>query len=201
MVFLQHHFSCGVLPSTTKYFLAMTATTAVYSSQLGRFPVEESTWLRAMADVGIRSASRLGDWAERIGGPRFHGRFGILLYHRIAELVPGLPPPTINVTPRKFREQLLGVLANGFVFWPLSKVLDWVAQGHAVPPYVTVLTIDDGFAGTYLHAWPVLRELRIPATVFLASAYLDQHEPFPFDHWGRRYAKLRCRRDVFAAQR
>ena len=145
-------------------------------------------WLRALADVGIRSASLLGNWAERIRGPRFRGRFGILLYHRIAAVVPGLPPPSINVTPGQFRKQLAGLLAKGFVFWPLSKVLDCVAQGQPVPPYVTVLTIDDGFAGTYLHAWPVLRELRIRATVFLATAYLDWNEPFPFDHWGRRHA-------------
>ncbi len=43
------------------------------------------------------------------------------------------------------------------------------------------VTFDDGFETVYRHAWPVLQELRIPATVFLNTAYLDSPEPFPFD--------------------
>ena len=30
----------------------------------------------------------------------------------------------------------------------------------------------------------MLREFRVPATVFLATAYLDSPAPFPFDSWG-----------------
>src|SRR5690606_15967920 len=32
-------------------------------------------------------------------------------------------------------------------------------------------------------AFPVLRRLKIPATVFLATAYLDSSRPFPCDDW------------------
>ena len=41
------------------------------------------------------------------------------------------------------------------------------AQGEPVPPYVVVVTFDDGFESVYEHAWPVLREFRIPATIFV----------------------------------
>jgi peptidoglycan/xylan/chitin deacetylase (PgdA/CDA1 family) len=46
-----------------------------------------------------------------------------------------------------------------------------------------VVTFDDGYEGVYRYAWPILRELKIPATVFLATAYLDREGPFPFDDW------------------
>ena len=56
-------------------------------------------------------------------------------------------------------------------------------HGTPIPPRVFVVTFDDGYENTYHYAWPVLKEFGIPATVFVATAYLDQVEPFPFDDW------------------
>ncbi|MDA1016271.1 MAG: polysaccharide deacetylase family protein, partial [Planctomycetota bacterium] len=128
--------------------------------------------------------SGFGAAACRMVGPRVGGQFGILLYHRIADEVSAVERPSINVPPRQFERQIRGLVQAGFVFWPLSRVLENAARGECVPPYVVVLTFDDGFEGVYLNAWPVLRELNVPATVFLATAYLGSEQPFPFDHWG-----------------
>lgn len=49
------------------------------------------------------------------------------------------------------------------------------------------MTFDDAYGNIYTQAWPVLRQLGIPATIFLATAYLDSDEPFPFDPWGVAY--------------
>jgi len=157
------------------------------SSNAHRFVPAESPHRVAAREWGVRSVSAVGTWAHRLAGSRSRGRFGILMYHRIAEEVPGLPRPTINVPPAQFRRQIQGLRRRGFVFWPLQRVLALAAAGHRIPPYVTVLTLDDGFEGVHQHAWPVLRHLRVPATIFLASAYLGSQEPFPFDHWGRRF--------------
>ncbi len=109
--------------------------------------------------------------------------FGILTYHRISPAVPGHPAPTCNVTPSNFRAQLEGLLARGYEPWPLRTALEWAAGGRAVPARAFVVTFDDGYENVYRHAWPVLREWNIPATVFLATAYLGSAEPFPFDDW------------------
>ena len=50
-----------------------------------------------------------------------------------------------------------------------------------------MITFDDGFAGVYEYAWPVLKELKVPATVFVSTAYLDSTDPFPFDRWARQH--------------
>jgi peptidoglycan/xylan/chitin deacetylase (PgdA/CDA1 family) len=55
------------------------------------------------------------------------------------------------------------------------------------PPRTIALTFDDGFQSVYTHAWPVLREFRVPATIFLATAYLGSTAPFPFDTWGLKH--------------
>jgi len=111
------------------------------------------------------------------------GAFGILMYHRITPHVPGVPAPTWNVTPRGFRRQLAGLLKRGFRALPLREVLRHYREGKSVPPKTFVVTFDDGYANNYWHAWPILQELQIPATIFLATAYLDSQRPFPFDDW------------------
>jgi len=46
------------------------------------------------------------------------------------------------------------------------------------------VTFDDGLEGVYRYALPILRELNVPATVFVCSGYLDREGAMPFDDWG-----------------
>jgi len=108
---------------------------------------------------------------------------GILMYHRTSPVPAGLPRPTFNVTPDRLRMQLAGLLDRGYRPWPLRDVLQAMDAGRPIPPKVFVVTFDDGHASNYLGAWPVLKELRVPATIFVATAYLDSTAPFPFDDW------------------
>jgi len=105
------------------------------------------------------------------------------MYHRVTPIVPGLPSPTWNVTPERFRRQLLGLLRRGFQPWPLREVLHHAAEQRRLPPKTFVVTFDDGYANNYLNAWPILKALNVPATIFLATAYLDSESPFPCDDW------------------
>jgi peptidoglycan/xylan/chitin deacetylase (PgdA/CDA1 family) len=62
-------------------------------------------------------------------------------------------------------------------------VIDFHNRGKRIPPKTFVVTFDDGYENVYRYAWPVLKELVVPATIFLATAYLDSELPFPFDDW------------------
>lgn len=109
--------------------------------------------------------------------------FAILTYHRIAPLCDGQPAPTWNVTPQRFGQQLAGLLARGYRPVALSDAIACHLEGSSLPPHSFVVTFDDGYGNVLQHALPVLRKYRIPATLFLATAYIDQDEPFPFDDW------------------
>jgi peptidoglycan/xylan/chitin deacetylase (PgdA/CDA1 family) len=137
------------------------------------------------SDCVKRSAGTAGVLLNRLLGSRVGNRPGMLVYHRVSPRFPGLPEPTINVTPRRFREQLAGLLRLGFRFSPLREVLEAQRRGFPVAPRTVIVTFDDGHGSVYTRAWPVLRELGVPATVFLNTAYLDQEGAFPFDAWGR----------------
>jgi peptidoglycan/xylan/chitin deacetylase (PgdA/CDA1 family) len=136
--------------------------------------------LRALTRM---TASRISVPFSKLFGPRREGAFGILMYHRISPRFRGAASPTWNVTPARFRSQMIGLLNRGYTPWPLKKVIEHDARGERIPPRVFVVTFDDGYANNYTNAWPVLKELKIPATIFLATAYLESDEPFPFDDW------------------
>jgi peptidoglycan/xylan/chitin deacetylase (PgdA/CDA1 family) len=90
----------------------------------------------------------------------------ILGYHRVCEEVDELA-----VTPRQFRAQMETLRASGI---ELVRLAD-VAAPDRLPPggrYASV-TFDDGYRDNLEHAVPVLRELGIPATVFLPVRILD----------------------------
>jgi glycosyltransferase involved in cell wall biosynthesis/peptidoglycan/xylan/chitin deacetylase (PgdA/CDA1 family) len=144
--------------------------------------------LRHMGRDGAKRAAGLAAaLIERLFDVGDGQRFGILLYHRVAPRVPGLPEPPLNVTPERFREQIGGLIRRGYVITPLREVLRRRASGTPLAPRTVVVTFDDGFASVHAHALPVLREFKAPATVFLNTAYLDSAKPFPFDRWGMAY--------------
>lgn len=133
-------------------------------------------WKRAAAARAAAVARTFCGW----GAP---GTFGILMYHRVTDAVPDAPFPTWNVTPRRFRSQLRGLLARGYRPRHLREVLAACAAGRPIPPRTFVVTFDDGYENNYTDAYPILRETGVPATIFLATAYLDSRTPFPCDDW------------------
>ncbi len=118
----------------------------------------------------------------------------VLTYHRIAPKYKGVPFPTINVTPEKFRDQLLGLQRAGFRFASLSSVLDACENLHGtaadVPERTVVVTFDDIYDNVFQNAWPVLQELKIPVTFFVSTAFVDSTEPFLFDPWAQQHRDL-----------
>lgn len=136
-----------------------------------------------MQTLAARVSLRAAILASAVLGNRTRGRIGILMYHRITERCPDVSTPTWNVTPERFRRQLRGLLARGFQAWPLLSILDHGRRGLPVPPRTFVVTFDDGYESVYVNAWAVLRELSVPATLFLATSFLGSLTPFPFDDW------------------
>ena len=116
-------------------------------------------------------------------GPRETRAFGILAYHRIAAPIPGRPAPTWNVPPDRLRQQLQGLVDRGFRAWPLLNLQKLAAEGQPIPPKAFAVTFDGVYENFYLNALPILRQFNIPATVFMATAYLDSTEPFASDDW------------------
>ncbi|ADB18496.1 polysaccharide deacetylase [Pirellula staleyi DSM 6068] len=130
-----------------------------------------------------RLKSEAGRVLHQLLGVRHRQALGVLMYHRISSCPNAVIDPTWNVTPRMLRLQLEGLLKRGFRAWPLQRVLDYHRRGQPIPRTVFVVTFDDGYENNFTEAFPILCELEVPATIFLATAYLDTQDPFPSDDW------------------
>jgi peptidoglycan/xylan/chitin deacetylase (PgdA/CDA1 family) len=97
----------------------------------------------------------------------------ILTYHSISE---GDSP--LKVSPSLFAEQMEWLRDNVRVA-PLSEVVAALAGRRPLPERTVVLTFDDGFRDFYSSAAPVLRRLRLPATVFLPTGYCGKLNRWP----------------------
>ena len=140
----------------------------------------------ALRHAAIRGACHAFAAADRVAGDREGGGFGILMYHRCCPCPGGRDGATLNVTPGRLREQLAGLKDRGAVFRTLPSVLDDREAGRPLPREAVVVTFDDAFACLAEHALPVLKELEVPASVFVCTGLVDNAGPMPFDPWGRR---------------
>ncbi|MGH8156938.1 MAG: polysaccharide deacetylase family protein [Rhodanobacter sp.] len=108
----------------------------------------------------------------------------ILAYHRIMPL----PDPAtfdfdlelISTSPDRFRDQMR-LLKQRFRPMRLTDVAATLDAGEALPPDAVVVTFDDGYDDNYRIAYPILRELGVPATFFVSTGHIDSGRPFAYD--------------------
>ena len=71
-------------------------------------------------------------------------------------------------------------LAARYHVMPVVEMIHQLEAGHALPRNAVGITFDDGHASNYQLAFPVLKELGLPATFFLATGFLDGTHPLWF---------------------
>lgn len=95
----------------------------------------------------------------------------ILMYHGVCDCAP--IPTHINFhLGRNLFEQQMQALKRRYRVLPLSDVVDSVTRGKPLEKAV-VLTFDDGYKNNACYAAPKLNRLRLPFSVFVATAYVD----------------------------
>jgi peptidoglycan/xylan/chitin deacetylase (PgdA/CDA1 family) len=97
------------------------------------------------------------------------GRVTILIFHRVHERPDSLFPDEMHSTA--FKDRMLWV-RSCFNVLLLEDAVAALAQG-AVPERALAITFDDGYADNYTIALPILRQLGLPATFFIATGFLD----------------------------
>lgn len=108
----------------------------------------------------------------------------ILAYHRVVTIDDasefGFDLDLVSASAAQFREQMSLVRER---FNPI-RFVDLVAaiSGRApLPRNPLIVTFDDGYDDNYRTAFPILRELGVPATFFVSTGHVDSGAPFAYD--------------------
>lgn len=98
----------------------------------------------------------------------------IFAYHRV------LPEPDLlrpgEVVAEAFEKQIHFLFRN-FSVLPLREAASRLKQGN-LPARACCITFDDGYADNLTVALPILEKYQLPATVFVATGYLDGQRMF-----------------------
>lgn len=114
----------------------------------------------------------------------------ILAYHRIWDIRHEDEFPfdaeLVSATPAEFRWQMEHLRRHHH---PISfRQLLAASDGkERLPKQPVIVTFDDGYEDNYVHAWPVLRDLGIPATIFLATDYIGSDQTYWYDHLAHQF--------------
>jgi len=104
-------------------------------------------------------------------------KFIILMYHMISE------PKTAKEVkyacpPEVFDKHMEQLKLNGFNPVSLEQIEQHLLFNKDLPENAIAITLDDGFADNYTHAFPILAKHQVPATIFLATGCLGNT-----NHW------------------
>lgn len=100
-----------------------------------------------------------------LGSPR---GMTVFTYHRVS----GTAHDELDVHPEAFRLQMLALREQGILVLPMDEAVAAMRRPEAVPSFV--ISFDDGFGDVYENAWPVLQDLRLPFTIFVTTACIDE---------------------------
>ena len=111
---------------------------------------------------------------------RHQGCGRILMYH-------GVAPQGAQALAEQLR-----YLVRHFKIVSLEAMLDRLTNGSLPPAHEIVLTFDDGLRNNLTVVYPILRELQVPATMFVCPALVESGE-WLWNH------EMRCRLQTLAA--
>jgi peptidoglycan/xylan/chitin deacetylase (PgdA/CDA1 family) len=100
----------------------------------------------------------------------------ILMYHSISDHA---SPKfrQFTVSPALFAEQMAYLQQHAYTPITVTQFVNALSRGDAVnsslPERPVILTFDDGFADFFTEAFPVLRKYGFPATLYVATAFID----------------------------
>jgi peptidoglycan/xylan/chitin deacetylase (PgdA/CDA1 family) len=104
----------------------------------------------------------------------------ILIYHRVG----GGTDSDIDLPVEVFDAQMAHI-RDRYVPVSLDAVIDRTTPQPAPGRDLVAVTFDDGYRELYDRVMPVLERHRIPATVYVATRYVEQQRPFDFGAYAR----------------
>jgi peptidoglycan/xylan/chitin deacetylase (PgdA/CDA1 family) len=135
-------------------------------------------WARRLASEAVKASAAALDLVR----PRPDGVV-VLIYHRVG----GASGLEVDLPDALFEAQVAALAESGRAV-ALGAALDRLRHVPEEGPAPVVVTFDDGTADFVDRALPILVRHRVPATLYAATAFIEEGRPFPDDgrpvSWG-----------------
>ena len=97
----------------------------------------------------------------------------VLMYHRV-----GSPDNNhgLFVTPENFHRQMEFLKAHRMEVIPLAELIRKMKAQEPIPMNSVVITFDDGYLDNFKNAFPVLKKMGFPATIFMISGNIGKED-------------------------
>lgn len=97
----------------------------------------------------------------------------ILYYHSVLPDAEVTTHNEVTISPEKLNEELMIVKELGYTTITISELTDYLNNNNPIPEKSIVITFDDGYTDNYVHAFPILKELNMKATIFMIASQVD----------------------------
>jgi peptidoglycan/xylan/chitin deacetylase (PgdA/CDA1 family) len=106
----------------------------------------------------------------------------ILAYHRVRDFDAQyeFDLDLVSATPAQFRWQV-DYVRKHFAPIRLADLVGFLDEGRPLPRNAILITFDDGFLDNYETAFPILKDVGVPATFFVSTGYIGGTATFWFD--------------------
>jgi peptidoglycan/xylan/chitin deacetylase (PgdA/CDA1 family) len=102
----------------------------------------------------------------------------ILQYHHVSTTTPA----STSLSPALFAGHMHYLKDNGFTVLRLEDALAAIRYGAPLPDKAAAITFDDAYRSVYTAAFPLLRELDFPFTVFISAGLIGE-KPGIYASW------------------
>jgi peptidoglycan/xylan/chitin deacetylase (PgdA/CDA1 family) len=92
----------------------------------------------------------------------------VLGYHRFENP----PHDSLAISTKDFEAQMQRLKDSGITVISMDDFLKWRRGEKEIPPRSAIITIDDGYVSGYDEAWPILKKLGYPFTMFVYTNYI-----------------------------
>ena len=102
--------------------------------------------------------------------PREQTRVTVLGYHDFSATK---KPTEMRMNTRLFEAQMRSLKERGIPVISMQDFLDWKLGNKQLPAQCVMITIDDGWKAVYTEAYPILKALNYPFTLFIYTRYVN----------------------------
>jgi len=156
-----------------------------------RFGYAPSSSLKRRLFRGVQGALYASGAAALYARHRARRTVAILMYHSVAAGGDERWVLPRNWVPKGCFERQMKFLAKRRNVVSVRQLVDMLGKAKEIPLGTVALTFDDGYLDNVTVVAPILKRYALPATLYLATAYVERGE----NNWGDRlYVAIRDRR-------